>query len=254
MTERLHYPKAPIIEAVIDLKVELNDGCSFEHLAKIHDIIKDDYPQAETIFTGEVEAKFGNETGAKATQQNVGYKLSHLNTKYILQAHLEGFSLSALHPYDRWESFRDEARRLWNVYRSVANPKQVTRAAVRYINRLDIPFPSDGEELKQENYLYTYPEVSKGYPYSDIENFFMNLVIPQPDIQSVLSLTQARAIASTPQTVSLILDIDLFSARSENPWDAVQDESVWEFFEQLHTRKNIVFEESITEKTKELIR
>jgi uncharacterized protein (TIGR04255 family) len=52
---------------------------------------------------------------ADTTHQHSGFKFTSLNKQQILQAQIDGFTFSTLAPYDRWELFRDEARRLWEL-------------------------------------------------------------------------------------------------------------------------------------------
>ena len=54
-----------------------------------------------------------------------------LGEKQLVQARANGFTAHRLAPYEGWETFRHEARRLWDVYRQTVRPK-VARVAVRY--------------------------------------------------------------------------------------------------------------------------
>ena len=79
-------------------------------------------------------------------------------------------------PYGRWETFRNKARRLWNLYSSIAMPESVTRAAMRYINRIDIPDVAEG--IRLEDYLRTYPEFSVDFPENSLmNNFFYAIAV-----------------------------------------------------------------------------
>jgi len=180
-----------------------------------------------------------------ADQTEHGLVCSSMDQRQIFQARIDGFTFSRLAPYDRWESFRDEARRLWAAYRMIAQPERVTRIAVRYVNRLDLPLPL--RDFK--DYLRTVPEVSPALPQG-LTNFFMQLHIPQDDLDAMLLLNQAMIPPAHGGVVSVVLDIDLFRSK-DLPDD---DDSMWGIFEQLHTRKNDIFEGCITDLTRELIR
>jgi uncharacterized protein (TIGR04255 family) len=54
----------------------------------------------------------------------------------------------------------------------VARPTKVTRIAVRYVNRIEIPAGVDFKE-----YILTGPEIAHGIPQT-LDNFFMRLEIP----------------------------------------------------------------------------
>jgi uncharacterized protein (TIGR04255 family) len=78
----------------------------------------------------------------------------------------------------------------------------------------------------------------------------MQLQIPQDDIDAMLVLNEAFEPQQDPDIVSVILDIDLFRD-VHLPGD---EEELWALFEQLRERKNEVFEASITDRTRELIK
>src|SRR5207249_4682207 len=98
-------------------------------------------------------------------------------------------------PYDSWEAFRAEARRLWKTYRDVARPAKIDRMAVRYVNRLDLP--ADLRDFK--DYLRTVPEVSGDLPQA-LAGFFLQLNIPQPDLGCTLLLNEAIIEPTRPRT------------------------------------------------------
>ena len=128
------------------------------------------------------------------------------------------------------------------MYRTAVQPQRITRLAVRYINRLELPLPI--AELK--DYLRTSPEVSSALP-QNLAGYFMHLTIPLPDIKSTVMLTETPAASPDPKVVSIILDIDLFRSL-EIP---STEEELWDLFEVLRVRKNDVFEACITDRTRE---
>jgi uncharacterized protein (TIGR04255 family) len=69
---------------------------------------------------------------------------------------VDGFSASKLAPYTDWHDLRTQARDLWAKYRKATDPVLITRLALRYINRIDIPLPIS--DLKE--YMRTIPEIS----------------------------------------------------------------------------------------------
>lgn len=245
MTTRLHYPKAPITEAIIDIRVRLAESVRLNDLENLHETIREQYPEKTNRNLAHGRFEIGKQVIASASQQAVGFLFKTTDEKQVFQARLDGFTMSRLAPYESWEPFRDEARRLWELYRNSVEPDEVTRLAVRYINRIDIPLPFD--DLNQ--FLRTFPEVSSDLPQS-LTGLLMQLTIPQPDIECVTLLNEALIQPAKPDVASVILDIDLFRV-SNLPQD---DSGMWEFFEILHTRKNEVFEACITDNARELFK
>jgi len=169
----------------------------------------------------------------------------------VVQVRLDGFTFSRLHPYEDFEHLRDEARRLWNIYREVVRSRKVTRVAVRYINQFNIPI-TPGTSIEPEDYFYTFPQVSKNLP-TEMRYFgpyLMSLRLFQHDLKGILVLNQAMTPPSLPETISIVLDFDLYI---ENP-PVTNEQQLWAVFDRLRERKNLYFEACITDKARELIR
>lgn len=255
MTERVHYSNAPIKEALIDLRITHAEAFSVEDLEKIGEAIADRYPSQEPMYLHSGLIAFQqpeDPVQVEATNQHGGFIFTSQNKQQILQARIDGFTFSTLAPYDRWESFRDEARRLWDIYRAAVNPEGITRAAMRYINELDIAaLVGDPINFELKDVLNVYPEAPDDWL---IQNFFMQLQMKQEDLDCWLVLNEAPVWHADEGTALLQLDLDLFRDQSEEPWRADDDTEVWGFLERLHIRKNEVFEASITDRTRGFIR
>jgi len=241
-----HYPRAPITEAIIDLRVEPAVHMTVAELANVHRGLETAYPTKKTLSEAVIHGQVGDQgAAASATSKQTGHLFVSGDGKYVFQARLNGYTISRLAPYESWELFRDEARRLWNAYRAVAKPKKVTRLAVRFSNRLDLPLPVT--DIK--DYLRTVPEVSSECP-QNLAGYFMQLRIPQEDIKSLLVVNQAIIDPAKPGVASVVLDNDVFRV-DDLPTD---EQGIWDFFEVLRKRKNDMFEACITDKARELFK
>lgn len=244
-----HYTQAPITEALIDIRVKALSGVSSTDLASLQAREGSAYPKKKGLYSASLEVGDADEPGGgittEATKSHRGWAFVSEDKLHVWQARTDGFSFSRLAPYESWEPFRDESRRLWSITKGVLKPEFVTRLAVRYINRIEFPLPLG--DFK--DYLRTVPEVAPGLPQG-LSGFFMQLHIPQQDIRAGLVLNESLAEAKRPNSVAFILDIDI-SRTEEVPQS---EEGLWEVFEQLHIKKNEVFEACITDRTREIIR
>jgi uncharacterized protein (TIGR04255 family) len=242
------YNKPPITEAVIDLRVNLPEGFTVDKLNAIHLSISENFPTIEPFYKGIGALLYqpGESFKVDTSEQQIGYWFRSEDNLRTFQASLEGFSFNRLAPYESWEEFSSEAKKLWEIYKEICSPINVTRVAVRYINQINIP-AHELTELK--DYLKTVPEVSPKLPQNALQTFFMQLHIPQGDLDCMLIINEAIAPPVNPEFVSVILDLDLFR---QQIWSS-DDEEIWCFLEKLRDRKNEVFEASITDKTRELI-
>jgi len=245
LAERTIFRNAPITEALLDIRAELPLEVSLEHMSVIHDSVKESYPNKRERISWHTGIQFKPDVIPEfqpAQGGADGYLLSSLDGRQIVQARLDGYTFNRLKPYNRWETFRDEAKRIWRAYANVANPRKVIRLALRYINRIEIPLPM--RDFK--DYILTVPEIAPGVPQG-LERFFMRLVIPSDEAQAVAVVTESME-PGTNRTVPVIFDIDVIRQASF----ATDDPEIWNTFERLHDLKNEIFFRSITDKTKEL--
>jgi uncharacterized protein (TIGR04255 family) len=247
MAEREIFSNAPITEALLDIRVTLAHNTSLEQLATLHEIVKDDYPnkRERKMWQSAIHVKDEGPEVAKPSGGTDGYLFSTPDGRNIVQSRLDGFTFNRLRPYDRWESFRDESYRLWQKYIEVAAPVQITRVALRYINRIEIPLPF--RDFK--DYILTTPEIAPGLPQG-LARFFMQLAIPIAEIPAVAIITETMEPLTETKRLPFILDIDVVR---EAAFD-VDGKEAWEMLEKLHDIKNDIFFNSITPKAKELFR
>ncbi|MGH2516466.1 MAG: TIGR04255 family protein, partial [Ktedonobacterales bacterium] len=107
------YKQAPIIEAILDLRVTLPGEAALDKLLQVHERVRDDYPVIQPLLTGSVVIQPGMLVSVGATQQHSGFRFLSQDGSRVFQVTLNGFTCNRLRPYDTWEVFRDEARRLW---------------------------------------------------------------------------------------------------------------------------------------------
>lgn len=240
-----HYKRAPITEAIIDLRVEPRADLALDELAELHKGEEERYPKKEVTCEalGLMEFRPGVSASASASQVQTGYKFTSTHADYMWQSRRDGFTLSRLAPYESWQPFRDEARRLWASHRERTNPQEVLRLAVRYINRVDIPAPT--VDLKE--YFRTGPEVSPDLP-QQLAGFFLQVRLPMESLHGTALINQTIIPPDREGVISVVLDIDVF--RSEAV--PAEESAIWDVFERLHACKNEIFEASITSKTREL--
>lgn len=241
------FPKAPITEALIDIRVELPEDATLSKLEKLHDLIKADYPgkKSRRRFEAQIEFKEEQQPLRRSTFQQDGYYFTSADGKRIVQYRLDGFGFNRLRPYSRWEDLRDEARKAWGIYAMNVNPLAVNRLAVRYINSIEIPFKS----FDFDDYFTAIPKIPEGLPQA-LQHFFTQTMIPFSEQGVTAVVIQTPSGKQDPVSTAIILDIDVFMEKHLAP----EDKLIWEIFEELRYIKNDIFFKSIKDKTKELFR
>lgn len=247
MAIQRHLNNAPIVEAVIDLRVSLKTPLSENTISSLKDLLHEPYPSSEEIriFEGGFGVVMGKPTIESPKDKGVnGYLFKSKDEKKIVQFRNDGFTFNRLKPYTNWNDVISEAKRLWGIYISKVDIEQISRIAVRYINRLDIPLPiKDFQE-----YLTKPPETPDGVPNA-VSSFLCRVVLH--DVERGISANIAQALESSIKTdfANIILDIDVYKNVEIPPSN---HEEIWVIFEQLRKLKNDIFFNSIAEKTARL--
>jgi len=247
VAERIIFPNAPITEALLDIRVSLPGETNLDRLANFHNTVKEQYPnkRVRKSWKGGVRIKEGHPELLESQGGPDGYLFTSSDGRQVVQARLDGFTFNRMKPYDRWETFRDQAKALWQIYVKIACPKQITRIALRYINRIEIPLPI--RDFK--DYILTCPEIAPGLPQG-LAKLFMHLTIPVPEIPAMVLLAQTMEPVTDTNKLPLIFDIDVFRETGID----IESEELWKTFEKLHELKNDVFFKSITDEARELFK
>ena len=245
MTTDHHYPNAPITEALIDIQV--GPAIAVAELQYAHVGEESTYPTTEKMNATTGALRFGpdNNAVATATSQPLGFLYRSPDGLQIYQARTNGFTFSRLARYPHWSVFSGEARRLWDKYRAVTKPAEITRVAVRYVNRIDIPLPL----TNFGDYLRTFPQLSPDLPQG-LSGYLMQLMIPLAEMKCEGIINQALIEPAKPGVVSVVIDIDIFRA-TDLP---ANEEQLWTLLEQLRNAKNTVFEACITDDARRLFK
>jgi uncharacterized protein (TIGR04255 family) len=249
----LLYARAPIAEAIIDVHASFETAPSLRDLEILCQAYKDRLPLINVInsFALKLAANFSPDSPDAALQSNatttqLGYRLSSANNDRVLQVRSLGMAYSHLPPYSDWETFLGEMRALWNSYSSALNVVSVTRLAVRFINRIPIATGTDVDEYVQLGPRIPV-DVSK-----DFVGYFMQLVLPVnqlgPEFRTIVNTGVEPG--TSPTVSALVLDIDVFCEKVI----PIQSDQMWETLELLRAHKNRVFEASITDKVREMIK
>lgn len=248
MTEPEHLQNAPIVEALLDIRVILPSEVDQEKLASFQARLGDRYPtkQLRSAWSGEVALKADAPPTFATAGGPVGYQFLSADGKQVVQARRDGFTFSRLRPYTNWKGFSAEARDLWKRYADLVKPEKVQRVALRYINRMELPLPiADFKE-----YVLTAPEIAPGLPQG-LSSFFFRVVIPDAEAEAFATITEAiEHVEGSKAVLPLILDIDVFRIGALPP----AADRLWPTFDKLRELKNRFFFSSITDKAKELFK
>lgn len=243
--------RAPIIEALIDLRVHVPDGTSVEHLEKSLEGRELGYKKVGPILRGSFGIAINlQETPPLRQMPNqttiIGVRLHSADEKYVAQFTTEGFTLSRLTPYESWDALILEAKRMWGHYQACVSPIRVHRTAVRFINNLRLPL-KQGERF--EKFLTGLPVMPADFPQA-ISSFLQRFVVHDEPSGATAILTQALEQFTDREPVPVILDIDVFRETKFAP----DSQELWNYLNGLRSLKNRFFFGALTDQALELYR
>ena len=241
------YPtlkNAPIVEALMDIQVQLPERITLNELHAAVDKVKLRFPTEQKRYkiSSLMQLKPGEEPLKQMEHDTKveGFLFFSENNDKVFQSRLDGFTFNKHKPYMDWNSLKEEGKELWAIYKNIADPISIKRIALRYINKIPLKTPFD-----PSNYLTTLPKLSNELNYS-IQNLFSQITIINQRIDAFANITEA--IENTGSDMSyFIFDIDVYKSGDLKELD------IWEYFDQLRNFKNEIFFESLTETTLKLI-
>lgn len=242
-----HLKNAPITEAIVDFRVKPSPDFQAKQFLDLKKTINDQFPKSKEhrIIKGGIKFKDGKPESQFAEDQGIqGYLFMPEDEKKVAQFRIDGFTFSRLKPYSDWEELRNEARSLWKIYLDLTNPEAIARVAVRYINHIELALPIDD----LSSYLTAPPKVPDNTPGA-ISGFLSRIMVYNREGDVAANIIQALDKSTRPdRSIIVILDIDAFKKGDFKD----HEHEMWDAFEELHTFKNQIFFNSITEKTARL--
>ena len=239
---REHLSNAPIVEAIIDFRVPRLENVTPDIFSSLETSIGERYSNKSPIQL--FQGAFGVDNGRllDPTQSQVEWGWRYQAENEVAQFRVDGFTFNKLVPYTSWDEVFTEAFRLWEIYRRFAKPTEVSRLAVRYINRMQLPgIDAIGR------YLEAPPTIPAPIPQL-FREFLTRVYVDDEATGASAVIVQALEKSIDPNSFSILLDIDAFHDVQLLP----DDPSLPRIFNRLRILKNDIFYASVTERTVEI--
>lgn len=228
--------KPPIVEGLIDIKVERSAAATFEALKAACDELAAEFPSRHDLRRFGIEFEFSLDAGASSKAMDDGpdgIRMHSVDGKWVVQFRLDGFTLSRLPPYGTWGELKDKATELWAKYSETVKPTKVVRIASRFVNRVPLPIGEAFEKTFLTNFV-----IGPSLPQS-VAGYLLRVVIPFEEHGAIAIVTQSLEGNST----DCIFDLDTFSVHPEG----VDDTEIWSRLDRLRDVKNRLFFGSFTD-------
>lgn len=208
---------APSVEAVIHWRARAGRTLDPDGLQHRLVNLLPDYPTVQRQQEFRVGAELGPEGSQIEHKQTwQGFRFQSSDNRYVAQFTRNGFVFSRLTPYEDWTKFEAEALRLWQIYCELAEPPEIQRIGVRFINVISI------ETLDQLPRILVSPPSASTAMNLPMQEFMHQTRFAIPDDGYSLNIIQATQPPSADdEKLKLILDLDV---STENTVEMAEDE------------------------------
>ncbi len=244
--------RAPIVEAVIEVVARAEVPWEEQAIKERVKARLPDYPgilsgraiQFAVEFPQSKEQSLVQAPVATQAAEEMGWRglrCESADKHQIVQFIRDRYVFSRLAPYESWNRFRDEALRLWSLHMELAQPTEVQRLGLRFINSIAIPGEGDLAEFLQ----------APPTPLLEMELTFTGFLhkdtLAVPGHPYVVNFIKTIQPAQGGEGAGLILDIDVFTTQPVGT-DQV---AIERHLAEMRWLKNKIFFGSITPKAME---
>lgn len=239
------YNRAPIIEAVIEIRFE--EAVSPDKSAAAVKLLKENYFFEEQ----EVQVQAAFDAASSTLNQHVqeSPRLVTLDRADIVVLRPLGLLVSRLAPYPGWETFYTRIRRDYAALQKATGNRRWSRVGLRFINRFDVP-QDQWIGRPVSDFVGVYPTMPRlGEESMDTAGFTAQVEVALDKDGTKVRITSAQVEPPVPNTGAFILDIDVIRD-VELPR---REDHLWTMVERMREHKNHVFEKCLTPFSRELI-
>ena len=235
----LNHP--PIVEALVDLRASVpGDSKMFNALA---DELKDEFPTKEQRrdFEAKIEIKDGKIVSPRVGSSAFGgVRIVNVDQTIYVQIRPDGFTLNNMKVYMGGDQLIDKALTLWELLVERTTPEMVSRVALRYINRLELPL-KQSDDFAQ--YLTSSPKLPEGAPR--LVSQFLSRIVGHDERRQATAIVIQQLKEQQGKQPTVTVDVDAF--RMGNfPVDSA---ALREILGSLRMLKNETFFSLLTDET-----
>lgn len=223
----------PIVEAVIHWQARAQNRLEFDALQAALVGEFSGYNSRKPIHRVGVAAEVSAESEPIVTKIKNwdGFRLKSDDEKHTIQFSRDGVLFSRTNGYEHWEQFVSDAKEVWRTYLRIAQPLEVQRLGVRFINQIAVVTPENIADYLQEP-----PTCPKNLR---LKNFVYQSTFSVPELPfdiRVIKIMQPRT-PELEKSSGLFLDIDVATNSAISTNEAELDRSL----SQIRWLKNKVF-------------
>ncbi len=237
------YPFPPIIEAVIEVRV---DGLIDEaDRLKIGKKLSKFYPTERLQMKKTINVDFDQDIASINPEGTVVTRANADEDEQMLLGP-NSLSVSQRATYPGWAKFFERFQRDWTTWKSVVGHRKVIQIGMRFINRIDVPLVDD--VARHEDYLTLQIQLPSSYPNTN--GYSLMARLPLPDVHCFAVINSGAMESPIPKHAGFLLDIDVI-----RQVDVPQhDTDISSLLEKMRHAKNDVFQALITDAARDRFR
>jgi uncharacterized protein (TIGR04255 family) len=244
LAEPPHLNRAPLREALVDIRVEPHDDFD---AASLRAVEIEGFPNRDEQTVAKLSFRFQRDAPPQSIPDLPQLNGIFFRTKdklTLVQFRADGFTYNRLRPYTSWEQIWPSAYTLWKQYEKVAQPKAVLRLALRYINEFDKESGFDFRDVL----TFEPPLPESLSSVVDVERYSARVSVKTRDGDLRAHISQGVDKKPGGDTSSLLLDIDAFHKMDGRESGEHLDAKITGVFGRLHKFKNDIFFSCLAEK------
>ena len=134
-----------------------------------------------------------------------GLQLFNADDSLAVQFKLDGLTVNNVKAYIGGEQLIDRTVALWKVFASRAQVTSTSRIAMRYINKLELPF-APGDDFRR--FLTTSPELPDEVPKYISE--FLTRAVAHEEVPNGSVIIVTQSLVNTGGKPAVVIDLDAF--------------------------------------------
>jgi len=236
------YSKAPIILAIIQLRYEKLENFDAKKIREIGGEIKKEFEFCNENVTQNLKLDSKAETKISIDKSEInGVLFQSSDKKKALNVGTQRFTLELKEgDYPGWESLSSELKKYWNLFSNDLGEVKLVGLSTRFINRINLP----NERFLLSKYFNTYLHSS-----SDIDVSGFNMTYACLKGKNYINVTHTLEHPLDDHR-PYFLDIDVIRLEKiEN-----NQKIIGEIFDEIRQEKNSIFNDTLTEEAKNLIK
>ncbi len=242
MGETHKYKNPPLIEAVFELyfqPIEWNatiPGLFYNEVKEVFPKIQNKNNGGIGIGVGSGGIQIGAPNGNMTVFKNEG-------GDSIIQLSHNLLTVNKLPLYTKWEDYLELIKIATKAFRKLINYRVIDRVGLKFINKIDTQPTNSVKNIKQ--FLNFYPQLPESCG-DDTKSVQQIVEFPTEDSKEIVALTIASLLPEEVYKSPLLFQLYYI----KNQGIDFANINIW--LEKAHNKLYEIFEESLTEKSKEL--